>query len=106
MVVKPDRVFRTAGQKSTFTQKTYRFLSGVDNAEFCQPDSGALGDRYVLHGNPVMMMDKDMRIVGQTVIRSEIADRHTAPADYDQKNDPESILYSDKARSWWGQAFG
>ena len=35
-------------------RKLYRFLSGVDNAEFCQRVSDALADGYVLYGNPVM----------------------------------------------------
>jgi len=61
--------------------KLYRFLSGVDNAEFCQRVSDALADGYVLYGNPVMVMDKDVRMVGQAVILSEIANTHTAQAD-------------------------
>ena len=31
--------------------KLYRFLSGVDNAEFCQRVNDALVDGYVLYGN-------------------------------------------------------
>ena len=62
-------------------RKLYRFLSGVDNAEFCQRVSDALADGYVLYGNPVMMMDKDVRMVGQAVILSEITNTHTAQAD-------------------------
>ena len=52
-------------------RKLYRFLSGVDNAEFCQRVSDALADGYVLYGNPVMVMDNDVRIVGQAVIWPE-----------------------------------
>ena len=62
-------------------RKLYRFLSGVDNAEFCQRVSDALADGYVLYGNPVMVMDKDVRMVGQAVILPEIANTHTALAD-------------------------
>ena len=62
-------------------RKIYRFLSGVDNAEFCERFSDTLAGLYVSHGNPVMLIGKDVRIVGQPVIRLEIADRHTAPAD-------------------------
>ena len=62
-------------------RKRDRFLSDVDNAEFCQRVSDALADGYVLYGNPVMMMDKDVRMVGQAVILSEITNTHTAQAD-------------------------
>ena len=62
-------------------RKLYRFLSGVDNAEFCQRVSDALADGYVLYGNPVMMMDKDVRMVGQAVVLSKITNTHTAQAD-------------------------
>ena len=62
-------------------RKLYRFLSGVDNAEFSQRVSDALADGYVLHGNPVMVMGKDVRTVGQAVILPQIANRYTAPAD-------------------------
>ena len=49
-------------------RKSYRFLSGADNADFCQRVSDALADGYVLYGNPVMFMDKDVSVVGQAVI--------------------------------------
>ena len=62
-------------------RKSYRFLSGVDNAEFCQRISDALADGYVLHGNPVMVMDNDVRIVGQAVIWPDNANKNTASAD-------------------------
>ena len=62
-------------------RKSYRFLSGVDNAEFCQSVSDALVDGYVLYGNPVMVMDNDVRIVGQAVIWPDSANKNTASAD-------------------------
>ena len=62
-------------------RKLYRFFSGVDSAEFSQRVSDALADGYVLYGNPVMVMDKDVRMVGQAVILPEIANTHTAQAD-------------------------
>ena len=61
--------------------KPLRFLSGVDNAEFCQRASDALAYGYVLYGNPDMVIDKDVRTVGHTINLSEIVNRHTAPAD-------------------------
>ena len=39
--------------------KSYRFLSGADNADFCQRVSDALADGYVLYRNSVMVADKD-----------------------------------------------
>lgn len=53
-------------------RKSYRFLSGADNADFCQRVSDALADGYVLYGNPVMVMDKGIRVVGQAVILPEM----------------------------------
>ena len=53
-------------------RKSYRFLSGADNADFCQRVSDALADGYVLYGKPVMVMDKDVRVVGQAVILPEM----------------------------------
>lgn len=50
------------------TRKAYRFLSGTDDAAFCQRVSDALADGYVLYGNPVMVMDGRDRIVGQAII--------------------------------------
>ena len=62
-------------------RKLYRFLSGVDNAEFCQRVSDALADGYVLYGNPVMVIDNDVRIMGQAVIWPDSANKKTASAD-------------------------
>ncbi len=61
-------------------RKLYRFLSGVDNAEFCQRVSDALADGYVLYGNPVMVMENDVRILGQAVIWPDNANETTVPA--------------------------
>ena len=49
-------------------QKIYRFLTGEDTSEFCARVSAALGEGYVLYGDPVMVMDGKTRIVGQAVI--------------------------------------
>lgn len=49
-------------------RKAYRFLSGIDDAAFCQRVSDALGEGYVLYGNPVMVMDGTDRIVGQAIV--------------------------------------
>ena len=62
-------------------RKLYRFLSGVDNAEFCQRVSDALADGYVLYGNPVVVMNNEVRIVGQAVIWPDRANKNTASAD-------------------------
>jgi hypothetical protein len=67
--------------------KSYRFLSGADNADFCQRVSDALADGYVLYGNPVMVMDKDVRVVGQAVILPEMIVTTTDFADQETSND-------------------
>ena len=68
-------------------RKSYRFLSGVDNADFCQRVSDVLADGYVLYGNPVMVMDKDVRVVGQAVILPEMIVTTTDFADQERSND-------------------
>lgn len=68
-------------------RKSYRFLSGADNADFCQRVSDALADCYVLYGNPVMVMDKDVRVVGQAVILPEMIVTTTDFADQERSND-------------------
>ncbi len=50
------------------THKRYRFLSGPDDAEFCQRVSEALAQGYQLYGNPVLVIEEGQRIVGQAVI--------------------------------------
>ncbi len=50
------------------THKRYRFLSGPDDAEFCQRASEALAQGYQLYGNPVLVIEEGQRIVGQAVI--------------------------------------
>ena len=45
-------------------KKSYHFLSGVDDAAFCQRVSDFLAKGYILYGNPVMVMDNGTRIVG------------------------------------------
>ena len=67
--------------------KSNRFLSGLDNADFCQRVSDALADGYVLYGNPVMVMVKDARVVGQAVILPEMIVTTTDFADQERSND-------------------
>ena len=54
-------------------KKSYRFLSGFDDAVFCQRVSDVLAEGYILYGNPVMVMDNGNRIVGQAVILLDMA---------------------------------
>ena len=68
-------------------RKSYRFLSGADNADFCQRVSDALADGYVLYGNPVMVMDKNLRVVGQAVILPETIAKTTELAYKERSND-------------------
>ena len=50
---------------------SYRFLTGPDDASFCQCISDALADGFVLYGNPVMVVCDGARIGGQAVILPE-----------------------------------
>ena len=59
-------------------KKSYRFLSGVDDAAFCQRVSDFLAEGYILYGNPVMVMDNGNRIVGQAVILPDMTKDHQA----------------------------
>lgn len=55
-------------------KKNYRFITGPDNAEFCQRVSDALADGYVLHGNPQHTYNdaEKMMYCGQAVILAEL----------------------------------
>ena len=59
-------------------KKSYRFLSGVGDAAFCQSVSDVLAEGYILYGNPVMVIDNGNRIVGQAVILPDMAQGHQA----------------------------
>jgi hypothetical protein len=59
-------------------KKSYRFLSGVDDAAFCQRVSDVLAEGYILYGNPVMVMDNGNRIVGQAVVLPDMTQDHQA----------------------------
>ena len=59
-------------------KKSYHFLSGVDDATFCQRVSAFLAEGYILCGNPVMVMDNGKRIVGQAVILPDMVQDHQA----------------------------
>ena len=52
--------------------KSYRFLTGEDNADFCQRVSDALAEGYVLYGQPVMIAEGAKRMVGQAVVKPHI----------------------------------
>ena len=58
-------------------RKLYRFLTGPDDASFCQRISDALADGYVLYGNPVMVVSDGQRICGQAVILPDHAPNDT-----------------------------
>ena len=59
-------------------KKSYHFLSGVDDAAFCQRVSDFLAEGYILYGNPVRVMDNGNRIEGQAVILPDMAQGHQA----------------------------
>ena len=48
--------------------KTYRFLTGPDDASFCQKVSDALGEGYILYGSPVITSHNGELVCGQAVI--------------------------------------
>ena len=49
-------------------RKSYRFLTGPDDACFCQEVSDALAECYVLYGDPVMASCNGEIVCGQAVI--------------------------------------
>ena len=53
-------------------RKSYRFLTGPDDASFCQKVSDALSEGYVLYGDPVMASCNGGRVCGQAVILPDI----------------------------------
>lgn len=56
------------------TQKAYKFLTGPDDAAFCQRVSEHLRDGYVLHGPTVMSVDANgNRHCGQAIVLPEFA---------------------------------
>lgn len=57
---------------SASNRKTYRFLTGPDDAAFCVRVGDALAEGYVLYGNPVMTVHEGARIVGQAVCLPEV----------------------------------
>ena len=54
-------------------RKSYRFLTGPDDASFCQRISDALAEGYILYGDPVMVVSDGERVCGQAVILTEHA---------------------------------
>ena len=53
-------------------KKAYRFLTGPDDAAFCQRVSDALCEGWVLYGPPLMQVDADgNRHCGQAVVLPE-----------------------------------
>jgi hypothetical protein len=67
-----------AGFEGFRHEKIISFLSGVDDAAFCQRVSDFLAEGYILYGNPVMVMDNGNRIVGQAVILPDMIQDHQA----------------------------
>ena len=53
-------------------KKAYQFLTGPDDAAFCQRVSDALRDGWVLYGPPLMQVDaQGNRHCGQAVVLPE-----------------------------------
>ncbi|MEL0071562.1 MAG: DUF1737 domain-containing protein [Rhodobiaceae bacterium] len=59
-------------ETETPKRKAYRFLTGPDDAAFCQRISDALAEGYVLYGAPIMQIDSQgKRHCGQAVVLPE-----------------------------------
>lgn len=60
---------------NTDKPKTYRLITGPDDAGFCQRISDALDGGYQLYGPPLMQVKPDGSVwVGQAVIRTQTDD--------------------------------
>ena len=61
------------------TQKAYRFLTGNDNAAFCQRVSGALRNDYVLDDPTLLQVNEQgNRHCGQAVVLPEFVSTESA----------------------------
>ena len=51
--------------------KLYRYLTGVDDVNFCKRVSAALNRGWQLHGSPTLTFDsvKGRAICGQTIVK-------------------------------------
>ena len=51
------------------TSKRYKFLSGIDDSNFCQRVSDHLDAGYELYGSPTMVVKGSQVYVGQAIVR-------------------------------------
>jgi len=49
----------------------YRFLTGPDDAKFCQRVTEALNEGWQLYGSPALTFDGKSVIAGQAIVREE-----------------------------------
>ena len=49
-------------------RKLHRSVSGIANLKYSQGVGDALVDAYVLNGDPVVVIDRDVSLVGQAVM--------------------------------------
>ena len=54
-------------------QLRYRVLTGPDDRSFCERVSAALDEGYELHGGPTLTFNGEHVIVGQALVRTELA---------------------------------
>lgn len=54
--------------------KVYRFITGKDDAKFCARVTKALNDGYELYGLPTMTFNGVDVIVGQAVVKDQVAE--------------------------------
>ena len=49
-------------------RKLYLSVSGIENVKYRQGVGDALADGYVLNGDPVVVIDRDVSLAGQAVM--------------------------------------
>ena len=74
-------------EKSLNQKKRYRFLTGPDDAGFCQRVSDALEDGYVLYGGPVMVVTDEGVRCGQAVVLPDTISLHHQPPSMMERHD-------------------
>ena len=66
---KPAAKAKKAEKPVIDTSKRYKFLSGIDDSNFCQRVSDHLDAGYELYGSPTMAVKGAQIYVGQAIVR-------------------------------------
>jgi len=62
------------------SRKSYRLLTGADDAAFCVRVGDALAEGYVLYGSPSISQGPNGVVVAQAVVLPELLQAQTAAA--------------------------